>query len=117
MRERKGGRERETEFCSFYFDFRFVLLAMRLDPALILLFICGMLLTQTTVSRFPLPFSSSSFCSLSACACVSSQIEGRTGRAGCVILVVFFHYFSLTNFFWMLVEGIYMRSLSISIYK
>lgn len=34
-------------------------------------------------------------------------MEGRPGRAGCVILVTFFHYFSLTNFFWMLVEGKY----------
>lgn len=39
------------------------------------------------------------------------QMEGRQGRAECVVLVTFFHYFSLTNFFWMLVEGSYIQSL------
>lgn len=29
----------------------------------------------------------------------------KPGMAGCICLVILFHYFSLTNFFWMLVEG------------
>lgn len=33
------------------------------------------------------------------------QITVKPGAAGCIILVILFHYFSLTNFFWMLVEG------------
>lgn len=35
-----------------------------------------------------------------------SQMDGRTGMAGCEILVTFLHYFGLTNFFWMMVEGL-----------
>lgn len=33
------------------------------------------------------------------------QITVKPGLTGCIVLVILFHYFSLTNFFWMLVEG------------
>lgn len=34
-----------------------------------------------------------------------SQENGEPGQVGCVVLVTFYNYFSVTNFFWMLVEG------------
>lgn len=34
-------------------------------------------------------------------------MDGRTGIAGCELLVTFLHYFGLTNFFWMMVEGLW----------
>ncbi|KAJ6641176.1 Diuretic hormone receptor, partial [Pseudolycoriella hygida] len=36
---------------------------------------------------------------------LSLQITVKPGLTGCIVLVILFHYFSLTNFFWMLVEG------------
>lgn len=33
------------------------------------------------------------------------QENGKPGHTGCVVLVTFYNYFSVTNFFWMLVEG------------
>ena len=37
-------------------------------------------------------------------------IMGEHNKGSCVI-VIFLHYFNLTNFFWMFVEGMMMRSL------
>lgn len=34
-----------------------------------------------------------------------TQMGGGSDLTACVFLVILFHYFSLTNFFWMLVEG------------
>lgn len=34
-----------------------------------------------------------------------SQENGEPGQVGCIVLVTFYNYFSVTNFFWMLVEG------------
>lgn len=34
-----------------------------------------------------------------------NQMTVKPGLTGCIVLVILFHYFSLTNFFWMLVEG------------
>lgn len=41
---------------------------------------------------------------LSLVVCLSRLQEHVTGN-GCVFLVILLHYFLLTNFFWMLVEG------------
>ncbi|CAO1304274.1 unnamed protein product [Diamesa tonsa] len=36
---------------------------------------------------------------------------------GCVFLAIFFHYFSLTNFCWMLVEGLYLYMLVVQTFS
>ncbi|XP_031631307.1 diuretic hormone receptor-like isoform X2 [Contarinia nasturtii] len=46
---------------------------------------------------------------------LSLQIE--PSAVGCVLLVTFFHYFSLTNFFWMLVEGLYLYMLVVETFS
>uniref|UniRef100_A0A1B0BXB2 Diuretic hormone receptor n=1 Tax=Glossina palpalis gambiensis TaxID=67801 RepID=A0A1B0BXB2_9MUSC len=35
----------------------------------------------------------------------------HASEAGCITLVMMFHYFNLTNFFWMFVEGLYLYTL------
>ncbi|XP_059620358.1 diuretic hormone receptor [Phlebotomus argentipes] len=45
---------------------------------------------------------------------LSLQISSpQQGLTECIFLVTIFHYFSLTNFFWMLVEGFYLYVLVI----
>ncbi|XP_036331675.1 diuretic hormone receptor isoform X2 [Rhagoletis pomonella] len=38
-------------------------------------------------------------------------------EAGCIILVMMFHYFNLTNFFWMFVEGLYLYTLVVQTFS
>lgn len=33
------------------------------------------------------------------------QETGNSGHVGCAVFVTFYNYFTVTNFFWMLVEG------------
>ncbi|XP_046390386.1 diuretic hormone receptor-like isoform X2 [Ischnura elegans] len=39
------------------------------------------------------------------------QISAHSNTTSCVILLVLLHYFHLTNFFWMFVEGLYLYML------
>ncbi|XP_071446239.1 diuretic hormone receptor-like [Hetaerina americana] len=39
------------------------------------------------------------------------QISTHSNTTSCVILIVLLHYFHLTNFFWMFVEGLYLYML------
>ncbi|XP_067631932.1 diuretic hormone receptor isoform X2 [Eurosta solidaginis] len=38
-------------------------------------------------------------------------------EAGCITLVMMFHYFNLTNFFWMFVEGLYLYTLVVQTFS
>ncbi|XP_055623581.1 diuretic hormone receptor-like [Toxorhynchites rutilus septentrionalis] len=46
---------------------------------------------------------------------LSLQMTTRQELVGCIFLVTLFHYFATTNFFWMLVEGMFRISLSLTI--
>lgn len=48
---------------------------------------------------------------------LSVQISMRTGLGGCIVLVTLFHFFTLTNFFWMLVEGLYLYMLVVKTFS
>ncbi|XP_049307900.1 diuretic hormone receptor isoform X2 [Bactrocera dorsalis] len=48
---------------------------------------------------------------------LSVHISIRTGLGGCVVLVTLFHFFTLTNFFWMLVEGLYLYMLVVKTFS
>uniref|UniRef100_A0A1B0A4Q4 G-protein coupled receptors family 2 profile 2 domain-containing protein n=1 Tax=Glossina pallidipes TaxID=7398 RepID=A0A1B0A4Q4_GLOPL len=41
----------------------------------------------------------------------SHRMTDHASEAGCITLVMMFHYFNLTNFFWMFVEGLYLYTL------
>lgn len=41
--------------------------------------------------------------------CLSKQMSAQPGLTECIVLLTLLHYFNLTNFFWMMVEGIYCK--------
>ncbi|XP_037946618.1 diuretic hormone receptor isoform X2 [Teleopsis dalmanni] len=41
----------------------------------------------------------------------------HASQAGCITLVMMFHYFNLTNFFWMFVEGLYLYTLVVQTFS
>lgn len=41
----------------------------------------------------------------------------RSGLSSCIGLVTLFHFFTLTNFFWMLVEGLYLYMLVVKTFS
>ncbi|XP_071446236.1 diuretic hormone receptor-like [Hetaerina americana] len=45
------------------------------------------------------------------------EISTKTDTTSCVILVIVLHYFHLTNFFWMFVEGLYLYMLVVETFK
>uniref|UniRef100_A0A1B0BFN6 Uncharacterized protein n=1 Tax=Glossina palpalis gambiensis TaxID=67801 RepID=A0A1B0BFN6_9MUSC len=47
---------------------------------------------------------------------LSVQISLRISLGSCIILVVLFHFFTLTNFFWMLVE-VYFHHIYLCVYR
>ncbi|KNC24563.1 hypothetical protein FF38_09717 [Lucilia cuprina] len=44
-------------------------------------------------------------------------ISTHTSLGGCIVLVTLFHFFTLTNFFWMLVEGLYLYILVVKTFS
>ncbi|XP_017836189.1 diuretic hormone receptor isoform X1 [Drosophila busckii] len=48
---------------------------------------------------------------------LSVQISIRSGLSSCIGLVTLFHFFTLTNFFWMLVEGLYLYMLVVKTFS
>ncbi|XP_017868914.1 PREDICTED: diuretic hormone receptor isoform X2 [Drosophila arizonae] len=48
---------------------------------------------------------------------LSVQISVRSGLSSCIALVTLFHFFTLTNFFWMLVEGLYLYMLVVKTFS
>ncbi|XP_064542956.1 diuretic hormone receptor [Drosophila montana] len=48
---------------------------------------------------------------------LSVQISIRSGMSSCIALVTLFHFFTLTNFFWMLVEGLYLYMLVVKTFS
>ncbi|KAH8232925.1 hypothetical protein KR026_001824 [Drosophila bipectinata] len=48
---------------------------------------------------------------------LSVQISIRSGLVTCIALVTLFHFFTLTNFFWMLVEGLYLYMLVVKTFS
>jgi len=45
------------------------------------------------------------------------QISIRSGVGSCIALITLFHFFTLTNFFWMLVEGLYLYMLVVKTFS
>ncbi|XP_046678521.1 diuretic hormone receptor-like [Homalodisca vitripennis] len=45
------------------------------------------------------------------------QVSGQSNSLFCAVLVVLLHYFHLTNFFWMFVEGLYLYILVVETFN
>uniref|UniRef100_A0A336K2T2 Diuretic hormone receptor n=1 Tax=Culicoides sonorensis TaxID=179676 RepID=A0A336K2T2_CULSO len=48
---------------------------------------------------------------------LSLQMVTHVGSVGCIFLTILFQYFSLTNFCWMLVEGLYLYMLVVETFS
>ncbi|XP_065094097.1 diuretic hormone receptor-like isoform X1 [Ochlerotatus camptorhynchus] len=46
-----------------------------------------------------------------------NYLVAKQGLVDCIFLVTLFHYFSTTNFFWMLVEGLYLYMLVVQTFS
>lgn len=45
------------------------------------------------------------------------QLTHSTSNAACTLIVILLNYFTLTNFFWMMVEGLYLYTLVVKTFS